>query len=156
MIERAAAALSARLDSGSADWLASHAVTTGSLAIGMLPTAETLDVPAGERMAIDLWRDQMRFAACPDGDTCIAVSRSDPALVEHCSAVLALGGERQRSGPTRQDRVTPAQRAEVVQFFEGINAVNLVTGEPAFAGAARFSTPDRDQPATADVIRCLP
>ena len=156
VIDRASAALSARLDSGGADWLASHAVTTGSLAIGMLPTAETLDVPAGERTTIDLWRDQMRFAACPDGDACIAVSRSDPPQIEHCRAVLALGGERQRSGPTRQDRITPAQRAEVAQFFEGINAANLVTGEPVFAGAARFATPDRAQPATADVIRCLP
>ena len=156
VIDRAAAALSARLDSGGADWLAGHAVTTGSLAIGTLPTAEALELPAGERSSIDLWRDQMRFAACPDGDACIAVSRSDPPLIEHCSAVLAMGGERQRSGPARQDRVTPAQRADITQFFEGINAVSLVTGAPAFAGTARFATPDRDQPATADVIRCLP
>ena len=156
VIDRAAAALSARLASGGADWLATNAVTTGSLAIGMLPAAEALGVPAGERTAIDLWRDQMRFAACPDGDACIAVSRSDPPRIEHCSAVLAFGGERQRSGPTRQERVTPAQRAEPAQFFEGINAAHLATGVPAFEGAEQFTTPDRDQPATADVIRCLP
>ncbi|MDX9885864.1 hypothetical protein [Thauera sp.] len=156
LIDRAAAALSARLNSGGEDWLAIHAARTGSLAIGMLPAAEALGIPAGERMQIDLWRDQMRFAACPDGDTCITVSRNDPPLVEHCRAALAFGGERQRSGPARQDRVTPAQRAELTQFFEGINATNLITGEPAFAGTARFATPDRDQPATADVIRCLP
>lgn len=155
-IDRAAAALSARLDSGGEDWLAIHTLTTGSLAIGMLPAAEALGIAAGERSQLDLWRDQMRFAACPDGDACITVSRSDPPLVEHCRAVLALGGERLRSGPTRQDRVTPAQRTEAAQFFEGVNAVHLVTGEPAFAGVARFATPDRDQPATADVIRCLP
>lgn len=155
-IDDAAAALSARLDSGGEDWLALHAVTTGNVAIGMLPAAETLGIAAGERTQLDLWRDQMRFAACPDGDACITVSRSAPPLVEHCRAVLALGGERQRSGPTPQDRVTPAQRAEPAQFFEGINAVHLVTGEAVFAGTDRFSTPDRDHPATADLIRCLP
>ena len=155
VIDRAAAALSARLASGGADWLATNAVTTGSLAIGMLPAAEALGVPAGERTAIDLWRDQTRFAACPDGDACIAVSRSDPARVEHCRAILVVGGERLRSGPTRQERVTPAQRAEPAQFFEGINAAHLATGAPAFEGADQFTTPDRDQPATADVIRCL-
>lgn len=156
IIDRAAAALSARLESGGEDWLARHAAPTGHLAIGMLPSAEALGVPAGERATLDLWRDQLRFAACPDGDACITVSRSAPALTEHCRAVLAFGGERERSGPARQHRVTPAQRADVAQFFEGINAAHLVTGEPVLAGAARFATPDRDRPATADVIRCLP
>lgn len=156
LIDRAAAALSGRLESASEDWLASHAVLVGSLAIGTLPPAEALGLPAGERATLDRWRDQMRFAACPDGSPCITVSRSDPPVVEHCRAILALGGERLRSGPTHQARATPTERADVAQYFEGVNAVHLTTGEPAFDGAARFATPDRNQPATTDVIRCLP
>ncbi len=156
LIDRAAAALAERLVSGGADWLARHAVTTGSLAIGALPPAEVLGLPAGGRATLDRWRDQMHFAACPDGSPCITVSRSDPPLVERCRAILALGGERLRSGPSPQARATPAQRADLAQYFEGVNAAHLLTGVPAFAGAARFATPDRMHPATTDVIRCLP
>lgn len=156
LIERATTALSARLESGGEAWLASQSVTTGSLALGLLPTAEALGLPVGERAPLDLWRDQMRFAACPDGDACITVKRSAPPLIEHCRAILAVGGERQRSGPLRQARGTPAQRADVAQYFEGLNAANLLTGAPAFEGSARFITADRNQPATSDVIRCLP
>ena len=156
LIDRAAAALSERLESGGEGWLASHATPTGSLAIGALPPAEALGLPAGERATLDRWRDQMRFAACPDGSDCITVSRSDPPLLAQCRAILALGGERLRSGPTRQARATPTQRADVTQYFEGLNAAHLLTGEPAFEGAASFATPDRNHPATTDVIRCLP
>ncbi len=156
LVGLAAAALRASLDGGYADWLARHATLTGELATGMLPSAEALGLAADARGPIDLWRDQMRFAACPGGEACIAVERDDPARVEHCRAVLMMGGERLRTGSQRQQRTTPAERADPAQYFEGINALHLATGVPAFAGAARFTAPDRDRPATADVIRCLP
>lgn len=156
LIGLAAAALRASLDGGYAAWLSRHATLTGALATGMLPPAEALGIPAEARGPIELWRDQMRFAACPGGDACIAVAREDPTRIEHCRAVLMMGGERVRTGPERQQRVTPVQRADPAQHFEGINAISLATGVPAFAGATRFTIPDRDRPATADVIRCLP
>ena len=53
-------------------------------------------------------------------------------------------------------RLDETQRADPAQYFEGHNALHLATGSPAFGGAARFSVADRTQPATADVIRCLP
>ena len=157
LIDRAAAALSARLDpaNGGETWRTTHGVARGALVIGGLPTAEALGLPAGARPPIDHWRDQMRFAACADGTACIAVSREN-GDVTHCHAILAFGGERIRGGAGAQQRLDETQRADPAQYFERHNALHLATGSPAFDGAARFSVADRTQPATADVIRCLP
>ncbi len=156
LLTRAAAALAARLDAAGAAWLASQGTLTGSLALGTLPAAEALGIPVAERAPIELWRDQMRFAVCPDGDACITVGRADPPRVERCRAVLLLGGERARTGPDRQLRASDAERADPAQYFEGVNATHLASGVPAFAGAEHFTTADRSRPATGDVIRCLP
>lgn len=156
LLDRVATALSTRLAPGNGGeaWRATHGVASGALIIGTLPNAEALGLPAGERAPIDRWRDQMRFAACADNTACITVSR-EAAVTEHCHAILAFAGERIRSGASAQQRIEPAQRADPAQYFEGLNALHLSAGIPAFAGAARFTVPDRTQPATADVIRCL-
>lgn len=155
LLTRSTTALSARLGGGRDTWLARHARVVGPLALGVLPAAETLGIPAGQRGPIDDWREQIHFAACADDSACIGVARPGGAQDE-CRAVLAFGGERVRNGAFPQSRITPAERADPAAYFEGRNPTALVHGVPAFEGSERFSVPDRSQPATGDVIRCLP
>jgi len=155
LLARSLSALRARLGSGRDAWLARHARLVGQLAVGVLPSAETLGIPADERGPIDDWHEQMHFAACPDGSACIDVARPDGGQ-DRCRAVLAFGGERARSGASPQSRTTPAERADLAAYFEDRNPVALRHGIPHFEGGERFIVPDRSQPATGDVIRCLP
>jgi hypothetical protein len=154
LLARSTAALRTRLGSERDAWLARHARIVGPLALGVLPPAETLGIPAGQRGPIDDWREQMHFAACTDDSNCIGVVRPGGAQ-ERCRAVLAFGGERVRNGALPQSRITPAERADPAAYFEGRNPAALRHGIPDFEGSERFSAPDRNQPATGDVIRCL-
>lgn len=155
LLVRSAAALRSRLDDGGGTWLSRHARIAGPLALGVLPAAEALGIPAGQRGPIDDWREQMHFATCIDGSDCITAARPGGEL-DRCRAVLAFGGERIRGGPAPQRRSTAAERADPAAYFEGPNAAALQHGIPGFEGSARFSVPDRRQPATEDVILCLP
>lgn len=172
LIARAAGALSARLsDAGRADWLAARAPRHGALHTAPLPPAIVLELPADERAELDRWRDQMRFAACPEDEACITVQRSDGT--ERCAAVLGFAGERLRTGPTPQQRSGAVQRADPAQYFEGRNAHGFADGVALFEGARAVarapSTPSTPSgPATSssptvaaaptvnDVILCLP
>ncbi len=155
LLARSANALAGRLAASRTEWLARHARPLGTLAVGVLPTAETLGIAAAQRPLIDDWHEQIRFAACPDGSACIGVTRP-AAPGERCRAVLAFGGERIRSGPERQLRTTAAERADPAAWFEGRNVAALRLGNPEFEGAAHFRVTAPDRPASADVVRCLP
>jgi hypothetical protein len=155
VLTRSANALAGRLADNRAAWLARHARPLGVLALGVLPSAENLGIAAAQRPVIDDWREQIHFAACTDGSACIGVIRPTPPG-ERCRAVLAFAGERIRSGPDRQSRLTAAERADPAAWFEGRNVAALRLGAPDFEGAEHFGVADPDHPATTDVIRCLP
>lgn len=155
LITTAADALAGRL--GDADFIAAHSqATPGALRIGLLPTGAALALPAADRLRLERWRDQFRFAVCTDGSACIDAELDPPSTTQACRGVLLFAGERIRSGAGAQPRLTAAQRADPAQYFEGNNARHLSQGIPSFTGAARFRVADPHQPATADVLRCLP
>lgn len=155
LIDTAADALAARL--GEADFLAAHtSATPGVLDVGPLPSAAALGLPAAEGLRLDRWRDQFRFAVCRTGAPCIALADDTPPAAAGCRGVLLFGGERIRSGPGLQQRDTPERRADPAQYLEAGNAANFSQGTPSFSGARRFEVNDPLQPATRDVIRCLP
>lgn len=153
VIATAAGALAARL--GDDDFIERHAAPAGALLVGELPDAAALDLPAERAADHDNWRNQFRFALCADASACIALSRSDPPATEPCRGVLLFGGERVAGGPGRQARITPRERADPAQYFEGANPTHLESGIPAFAGARTFTLPASGQAASEDVIRCL-
>ncbi|MBV2263602.1 MAG: hypothetical protein KUL79_08595 [Thauera sp.] len=155
LLARSTDALAGRLAASRDDWLRRHARPVGALAVGVLPSAETLGIAAAQRPLIDDWHEQIHFAACPDGSACIGVIRP-AAPGERCRAVLAFGGERLRSGPGRQLRTTASERAEPAAWFEGRNVAALRLGVPEFEGAEHFRVAAPERPATEDVIRCLP
>lgn len=155
LITTAADALASRLDD--ADFIAAHSEgSAGLLRIGLLPAGAALGLPAPDRLRLERWRDQFRFAVCTDGSACIDAELDPPSATLACRGVLLFGGERLRSGVGQQQRITPQQRADPAQYFEGDNARHLSQGIPHFSGAARFRVADPHQPATADVVRCLP
>lgn len=155
LLARAAGALTARLADADRDaWLDAHATRIGMLHAAPLPPAAALGLPAPERGEIDQWRDQMHFAACPAGGTCITVTRTHGT--EPCSAVLGFAGERVPSGPAAQQRSTATQRADPAQYFEGVNAPGFAQGIPAFEGVATVPHRRDNHPGTDDVILCLP
>ncbi len=155
LIDTAADALAARLSE--ADFLAAHtSATPGVLDVGPLPSAAALGLPAAEGLRLDRWRDQFRFAVCRTGTPCIALAHDAPPATANCRGVLLFGGERIRSGPGLQQRDTPERRADPAQYLEADNAANFNHGTPSFSGAHRFEVDDPLQPATRDVIRCLP
>lgn len=151
----AADALAARLDD--ADFISTHSTpsTNNLLRHGLLPAASALDIDAASTLAHNNWRDQFRFALCAAGDSCIELLDLDGNSLNWCRAALLFGGERIRSGPQRQQRLTAAERADPAQYLEGDNPTNLIDGIPRFQGGDAFTVRDPNQPASEDVIQCL-
>lgn len=163
--ERAAAALAARIhaaDTAAEDFITTHtAPVSPSLRTGALPSANELGLvdPLGDySRAHDNWRTQFVIALCTADDACIEIEREDGSRggTEHCRAALLFGGERIRRDAARQQRTGAGAHAEPAQYFEGDNAQHLQLGIPHFHGAAQFRVYDASQPASADVVRCLP
>ncbi|ENO89218.1 hypothetical protein [Thauera linaloolentis] len=132
-----------------------HATPGGLLLTGGLPSAAELGVPAPAAAAHDNWRDQFHIALCSDGSACIGFIDSTRPHSESCRAVLLFGGERIRDGNGRQQRNTPADRADITQYLEGDNPQHFALGIPEFHGAPGFRISDPRRPATQDVVRCL-
>ena len=152
-IRSATALLTARV--ADAAFLDRHlGAPVGLLRSSLLPGASEFGLAGAERLRHDNWRDQFRFVWCADGSACIHLTH--PAATSQCRGVLLFGGERLRAGAARQTRLSATERADPAQYFEGDNAANLVAGIPAFAGLAHFTVADPLQPATGDVIQCLP
>jgi len=139
-------------------FLATHtqATPSGSLLAGELPAANALGITdAGTKAAHDNWRNQFRMAVCADGSACIRFNDTTAPHSSTCRAVLLFGGERIREGAQRQQRNTPAERADIAQYLEGDNPGHFTQGVPEFHGAPEFRIADSNQPASQDVIRCL-
>ena len=129
---------------------------SGLLLTGALPSAAVLGITEPvAKSAHDNWRDPFRIATCADGSACITVIDATAVDTSTCRAVLLFGGERIRHGSARQQRNTPAERADVSQYFEGDNPAHFTAGVPSFRGAPTFTIATSNQPATQDVVRCL-
>jgi hypothetical protein len=133
----------------------------GNRAHGRLPNSATLGLTAEAAPAHDNWRDQSRFVACMDGSACLTATLADSAVLspisatETCRALVLFGGERSR-GDLPQRRSTAAERADPGQYLEGINRVSFTTGTGDYAGYRHYAIADPLQPASEDLIRCIP
>lgn len=168
ILDAAASALQARLantdldDPGGTAFLTAQAETIiGNRAHGRLPDSATLGIAPAQTAAHDNWRDQLRFVACMDGSTCLTATLTDSALsppisaTETCRALVLFGGERLRGGAP-QRRSTAAERADPAQYLEGMNRVSFVTGTGDYDGYRHYAVADPQQPASEDLIRCVP
>jgi hypothetical protein len=133
----------------------------GNRAHGRLPNSATLGLTAGVATVHDNWRDQLRFVACMDGSTCLTASLTDSVIsspvsaTETCRALVLFGGERLR-GSTPQRRSTGAERADPGQYLEGINLASFTSGTGGYAGYRHYAIANPHQPASEDLIRCIP
>ncbi|MCL2161029.1 MAG: hypothetical protein FWH56_03970 [Betaproteobacteria bacterium] len=168
ILDAAASALQSHLtppgdpgDPGSA-FLATQAETLiGNRAHGRLPDSTTLGIATAQAAAHDNWRDQLRFVACTDGSACLTVALTDSATAlpvsttETCRALVLFGGERLR-GDAPQRRSTATERADAAQYLEGMNHVSYTTGTGDYDGYRHYAIADPHQPASEDLIRCIP
>jgi hypothetical protein len=170
IIDAAATALQSRLtgtdpDSpGSIDtafFTAQAETIIGNRAHGRLPNSATLGLTAEDAAAHDNWRDQLRFVACMDASACLTASLTDSVIslpvsaTEICRSLVLFGGERLR-GSTPQRRSTETERADSSQYLEGINHASFTTGTGDYAGYRHYATANPHQPASEDLIRCIP
>jgi hypothetical protein len=167
ILDAAATALQSRLDNTNPDspdptFLTAQAeAIIGNRAHGRLPNSATLGLTAGEATVHDNWRDQLRFVACTDGSTCLTTSLTDSVIsslvsvTETCRALVLFGGERLR-GSTSQRRSTGAERSDSSQYLEGMNQTSFSTGTGDYAGYRHYAIANPDQPASGDLIRCIP
>ncbi|MDR0634429.1 MAG: hypothetical protein LBF91_05565 [Azoarcus sp.] len=160
VLDAAATALQARLDAP--DFLADHADTTiGARHHGRLPDAAAFGVAPAQADIYDNWRDQLRFVACADGSACLTVSLADSAAspadmtAETCRALVLFGGERRRGGKPQRRR-TETERADPAQYLEGDNLTSFTTGAGGYHGFRHYAVVDRRQPASGEIVRCLP
>ena len=170
ILDAAATALQSHLDSidpgnpgnnGTA-FLTTHAETIiSNRAHGRLPGSATLGIAAVQAAAHDNWRNQLRFVACTDGNPCLTVTLADSVIsspissIETCRALVLFGGERLR-GNAPQRRSTAAERADSVQYLEGMNLVSFTTGTGDYAGYRHYAIANSHLPASEDLIRCIP
>lgn len=146
---------------GMAFFTAQAETIIGNRAHGRLPDSAALGIAAAQSAAYDNWRDQLRFAACTDGSACLTVTLADSALsplvsaTEACRALVLFGGERLRGGAP-QRRSTVAERADPGQYLEGINHASFTTGMGSYTGYRHYAITDPHQPASEDLIRCIP
>jgi hypothetical protein len=133
----------------------------GNRAHGRLPDSATLGLTAEEASAHDNWRDQLRFVVCMDASACLTAALADSVLspsisaTETCRAIVLFGGERLRGG-TPQRRSTGIERADSGQYLEGMNHVSFTTGTGDYSGYRHYAVTDPRQPASEDLIRCVP
>ncbi len=133
----------------------------GNRAHGRLPSGATLGIAPELIPAHDNWRDQSRFVACMDGSACLTVALTDSTVsspvseIETCRALVLFGGERLR-GSAPQRRSASAERADSGQYLEGINHVSYITGTGDYIGYRHYAIADLHQPASEDLIRCIP
>ncbi|MDR2925698.1 MAG: hypothetical protein LBU76_07125 [Azoarcus sp.] len=160
-------ALASRLDPADADspsaaFLETHAETLiGNRAHGLLPNSAALGVAEAQANGYDNWRDQLRFVACVDGGACLTAAMADSATshavsaTETCRALVLFGGERLRGG-TPQRRRTATERADPAQYLEGMNRESFITGTGGYVGYRHYAIASPRQPASEDLIRCVP
>lgn len=160
VLDIAAATLQTRL--GDPAFLAAHADSVhDNRAHGRLPDAAGFGVPPEQENLYNNWHDQMRFAACIDGSACLTAILADSALspsaaaTETCRALILFGGERQRGGAAQQ-RGSASERADAAQYLEGANLTSFASGAGHYAGYRHYAIADPRQPASEDLIRCIP
>ncbi|MDR2188427.1 MAG: hypothetical protein LBE62_10300 [Azonexus sp.] len=164
LLNAASTALQSRLsdpipDGGTAFLAAQAETIIGNRAHGRLPDGATLGVE--EAAVYDNWRDQLRFVACMDDSACLTATLTDSALstpvsaTETCRALVLFGGERLR-GNKPQRRSAGTERADSGQYLEGMNHVSFVSGTGDYAGYRHYAIADPHQPASEDLIRCIP
>ncbi|MDR2031195.1 MAG: hypothetical protein LBP86_02820 [Azoarcus sp.] len=159
-LDFAAAALHARLDDTA--FLAAHTDSVhGHRAHGRLPDAAEFAMTKEQGTLHNNWHDQMRFVVCLDGSACLTAALADSALspavvvTETCRALILFGGERQRGGAAQQRR-DASERADAAQYLEGANLTSFTTGAGHYSGYRHYAITDPRQPASEDLIRCLP
>jgi hypothetical protein len=157
-LEAAATALQARL--GDPDFIGAHAETLiGNRAHGRMPDAVSVAPEAAD--IYEHWHDQLRFAACADGNACLKASLTDSAaspaeaIVETCRAIVIFGGQRRR-GEAAQRRRSEDERTDPAQYLEGENLVSYTTGTGDYSGFRHYAVTDRRRPASEDLLRCIP
>lgn len=87
---------------------------------------------------------EMVFLARPSGPFTVNGDNS-------CAGALIFAGQR---GGTQQ-RITPAQRADLANYLEGTNLVNFSVAGTAFAGDVTFDRVPPQAPEQ-DIVRCIP
>jgi hypothetical protein len=160
VLDTAATALAAQLNNPA--FITTHTETNlANRAHGRLPDAAALGLaPAPTN---DNWRDQLRFVACTDGSACLTVTLVDStiatatpaATTETCRALILFGGERLR-GNTPQHRRSAAERADPAQYLEGSNLTSFTDGTGDYTGYRHYAISNPQQPASEDIIRCVP
>lgn len=128
---------------------------------GRLPSSDTLGIAAAQASVYDNWHDQMRFVACMDGSACLTAAMADSAAsqtvstTEPCRALVLFGGERLQ-GSAPQQRNTAAEHADPGQYLEGMNRDSFISGGSRYAGYRHYAMTSPQQPASEDLIRCVP
>ncbi|MDR3213319.1 MAG: hypothetical protein LBT71_05300 [Azoarcus sp.] len=158
VLDTAAEALQAKLTS--LDFIAAQADTlVDTRTHGRLPAGAAFGIDSAD--TYDNWRDQLRFVVCTDGSACLTATLADSAASpaaaapETCRALILFGGERRRDG-TPQRRRTATERADPAQYLEGDNLTSFTTGTGDYSGFRHYAVIDRHQPASEDILRCLP
>lgn len=99
------------------------------------------------------YADQILVAACNPIGACLSVTRSEDGSTQNCAASLIFAGQR----GTAQYRSTDTERGAPANYLEGGNLTAFITtGATAFAGPANFGAVTSSQPATQDIVRCVP
>ncbi|MDR1064451.1 MAG: hypothetical protein LBL48_11090 [Azoarcus sp.] len=159
-LDAAATALQTWLDDPGL--IAAHAETIiGDRAHGRFPGAAASGVAPEAADIHDNWRDQLRFVACTGETACLTATLADSAtsnasaVAEACRAIVLFGGERLR-GDTPQRRRTDTERADPAQYLEGENLASYTAGAGGYNGFRHYTIIDRRQPASEDIVRCIP
>ncbi len=117
----------------------SGGTTVGSLEIGRVP------VSACTTTYLKRWQDNLLYARCISGSTCLTVNTSS------CKGVVIFAGERTPS----QIRASNTQKNDWTNYLEDTPTTVLtafITGDTTFSGASSYSAAT---PST-DVLACIP
>ncbi|MDR0701878.1 MAG: hypothetical protein LBF61_05610 [Azoarcus sp.] len=160
VLDTAAAVLETWLDAPGL--IAAHAESiVGDRAHGRFPDAAASGIAPEAANVYDNWHDQLRFVACTGENACLTAALADPAIsnadavTETCRALVIFGGERRR-GDAPQRRRAENERADPAQYLEGENLTSYTSGMGGYRGLRHYTISDRHQPASEEVIRCLP
>lgn len=116
--------------------------TVGSLEIGRLPQAALVTNP------LKRWQDNLLYARCASGTSCLTVNNSTPPLSTlSCSGVVIFAGERQAG----QRRASPVQKNSWNNYLEGPVLTAFSSGATSFTGPFAYS----DANPGADVLACV-
>lgn len=116
-------------------------ISVGSLTIGRVPQSALV---GGMGTALQRWGDNLLYARCNSGGSCLLVNGAS------CAGVVIFAGERTKA-PVAQTRVTNAEKNTWSNYLEGDVLTKFTTGATTFNGPTAYSA----AASSADVLACV-